>query len=128
MENSPIEYTEKSDIWSIGCIAYELASLQPPFVPSSNTDHLTLAAKIKEGTFGPIPKTYSEELVRSINWMLKTDPKQRANVEDLLNLPYVSFSEMFDFITVEHKAARELLEEEFESFEDQRGRGQKERR
>ena len=28
--------------------------------------------------------------MRVIKWMLKVDPKQRANVEDLLNLPHVS--------------------------------------
>lgn len=37
-----------------------------------------------------IPLGYSEELHRVVKWMLKVDPKQRANVEDLLNLPYVS--------------------------------------
>jgi hypothetical protein len=28
--------------------------------------------------------------MRAIRWMLKTEPKQRPNVEDLLNLPHVS--------------------------------------
>lgn len=37
-----------------------------------------------------IPKDYSEELMRVIKWMLKVDPKQRASVEDLLNIPHVS--------------------------------------
>jgi NIMA (never in mitosis gene a)-related kinase len=28
--------------------------------------------------------------MRVIKWMLKIDPRQRPNVEDLLNLPHVS--------------------------------------
>lgn len=28
--------------------------------------------------------------MRSIRWMLKTDPRERPNVEDLLNLPNIS--------------------------------------
>ena len=28
-------YTEKVDIWSMGCILYELCALQPPYVATS---------------------------------------------------------------------------------------------
>jgi NIMA (never in mitosis gene a)-related kinase len=81
------EYNEKSDIWALGCIVYEMASLTPPFTADNQ---LALALKIKQGTFARIPSRYSEELMRTIRWMLKPEPKDRPNVEDLLNLPHVS--------------------------------------
>jgi NIMA (never in mitosis gene a)-related kinase len=56
-------YNEKSDIWSLGIIIYELANLSPPFVASN---HLALALKIREGKYERIPENYSEELMRVI--------------------------------------------------------------
>ena len=51
---------------------------------------MNLALKIKKGEFKRISNRYSEELMRTIKWMLKVDPKHRPNVEDLLNLPHIS--------------------------------------
>ena len=40
------EYNKKTDIWSLGCVIYELVSLSPPFTANS---HLALAEKILAG-------------------------------------------------------------------------------
>jgi NIMA (never in mitosis gene a)-related kinase 10 len=37
-------YTEKADIWSMGCIIYELMSLKPPFQAGNP---LTVAKKVR---------------------------------------------------------------------------------
>ncbi|KRX09205.1 Protein kinase-like domain [Pseudocohnilembus persalinus] len=80
-------YNEKSDIWSMGCLLYELCALSPPF---SATNHLALAMKIKNGKFDRIPRKYSDELMRVIVWCLQKEADHRPSVDDLLNLPEVS--------------------------------------
>ena len=56
-------YNDKSDIWSLGCIIYEMAALHPPFKAAN---HLSLAMKIKAGKFDRIPERYSDELWRVV--------------------------------------------------------------
>ena len=81
------KYNEKSDIWSAGCILYEMAALHPPFQAKNP---LSLAIKIKEGNISRLPERYSEELQRVTARMLSVDQTKRPDVEDLLNLPQIS--------------------------------------
>jgi NIMA (never in mitosis gene a)-related kinase len=57
------KYNEKSDIWSLGCIIYEIAALRPPFTADNQ---LALARKIKEGKFNDLPEQYSSDLRKLI--------------------------------------------------------------
>ena len=61
------KYNEKSDIWALGCIIYEVAALRAPF---EATTHYQLAMKIKAGKLDRIPRVYSEELMSCITAML----------------------------------------------------------
>eukprot|EP00347_Sterkiella_histriomuscorum_P017394 403349549 len=81
------KYNEQSDIWSLGCIIYEMAALHPPFTAQN---HLSLAVKIKTGKFERIPNRYSDELQRVVSWMLQQNHHERPNVDDLMNLPHIS--------------------------------------
>ena len=81
-----VQYNEKTDIWSAGCVLYEIVALRPPF---EATNHLALAKKIIQGTIERIPDRSSEDLQEVVQWMLSTDPEQRPSVEDLLKNPKI---------------------------------------
>ncbi|CAM1506287.1 Fc.00g059280.m01.CDS01 [Cosmosporella sp. VM-42] len=91
------KYTLKSDIWSLGCIIYELCAREPPFNAKT---HFQLVQKIKEGKFPALPEIYSPELSGVIKDCLKVNPDRRPNTAELLNLPVVRLmrkeKEVFD--------------------------------
>lgn len=61
------EYNEMSDMWSLGCLIYELCALHPPF---QATTHKQLAAKIRDGRYERIPIQYSNDLHEMIGLLL----------------------------------------------------------
>jgi NIMA (never in mitosis gene a)-related kinase len=84
-------YTLKSDIWSLGCVIYELCSREPPFNAKS---HFQLVQKIKEGKVAALPRCYSAELMGVIRDCLKVNPDARPDTAALLNLPVVRLMRM----------------------------------
>lgn len=80
-------YTEKVDIWSLGCIIYELCSLQPPYVATSLD---SLKAKVKRGVRPFVPSHYSSEIRRIIDMMLIKEPEKRPSTVELMQLPFVA--------------------------------------
>ena len=81
-----MRYNEKSDIWSLGCFLYELATFNPPFTA---TNQLSLALKIKSGNVANIPSIYSQELSSVIMCLMRVNPENRPNAEEITNYPPV---------------------------------------
>ncbi|XP_062241178.1 serine/threonine-protein kinase Nek8 [Platichthys flesus] len=77
-------YNQKSDIWALGCVLYELASLKRAF-EAANLPALVL--KIMSGTFAPISDRYSPELRQLILHMLNLDPSKRPQLNEIMALP-----------------------------------------
>ena len=75
-------YDEKSDIWSLGCVMYELASLELAFPAETEAE---LAKKVLTKTPGPLPGHFSKDLTTLIFSMLTKDPKKRPSAQDILD-------------------------------------------
>ena len=73
-------YNEKSDIWSMGCLLYELCTLRPPFTASNQKE---LASRICTGRFQRIPAIYSEELNDIISYMLVVEVRVHEYGHDI---------------------------------------------
>ena len=65
-----MSYNEKSDVWSLGCLLYELCALRPPFTAANQRE---LASRICIGRFPRIPSQYSDALQDIIMCMLQVD-------------------------------------------------------
>ncbi|KAK8379621.1 hypothetical protein O3P69_019527 [Scylla paramamosain] len=78
------EYNDKSDMWSLGCLIYELCALQPPFMAAT---HAHLAAKIKEARYPPIPVHYTLELRELLDELLTPQYFMRPSALMLLHHP-----------------------------------------
>ncbi|CAD8185753.1 unnamed protein product [Paramecium pentaurelia] len=79
-------YDIKSDIWSLGCVLYEMCCLQTPF-RAKEMD--VLFQKVQKGFYDQIPSKYSKDLALIISLLLKTQSSQRPNCDELLKMPII---------------------------------------
>ncbi|KAF6750277.1 other/NEK protein kinase [Ephemerocybe angulata] len=75
-------YDSKSDIWSLGCLIYELCALKPPFHEAKT--HSELSILIRNGRIPPLPRGYSQSLFGVIKAMLNLNPAMRPSAAQLL--------------------------------------------
>ncbi|KAJ7066596.1 kinase-like protein [Mycena amicta] len=75
-------YDSKSDIWSLGCLIYELCALKPPFHEAQT--HNELSCLIRSGRIPPLPRGYSQQLTSVIKAMLNLNPAMRPSAAQLL--------------------------------------------
>ncbi|KNC47014.1 NEK/NEK6 protein kinase [Thecamonas trahens ATCC 50062] len=74
-------YNMAADIWSLGCILYEMAALRNPFF-REGIDLISLMSIITAADYAPLPEdTYSEALRSLVDSMLVTNPDDRPTAK-----------------------------------------------
>lgn len=77
-------YDFKSDVWSLGCLLYEFATLKSPFEAPNQTLY-DIFKKINNGDYPPLPDVFSQELRSLVSRMLHNDPKRRPTAAEAYN-------------------------------------------
>jgi hypothetical protein len=83
-QNKPYSY--KSDVWALGCVLYEMTTLNHAFDANSLNG---LATKIVKGKYPPIHAKYSRYLRELIQQMLMINPQQRPDMDQILRKPFI---------------------------------------
>lgn len=79
MENK--KYSNKSDVWSLGCVLYEMACLKVPFDGSSMKQ---LIQNILHSNPSPLPSVFSKDLRDLARDTLSKNPRDRPAVNAIL--------------------------------------------
>ncbi|KAG5486807.1 hypothetical protein LSCM4_06272 [Leishmania orientalis] len=76
-------YSYAADVWSMGCVFYEMATLRKPFLAPSFAH---LVQQITLGHITPLPPHVATEVRSIIESMLVLDPAQRLTAKEALSL------------------------------------------
>ncbi|NXE05258.1 NEK11 kinase, partial [Lophotis ruficrista] len=79
-------YDTKSDIWSLGCILYEMCCMNHAF---TGHNFLSVVLKIVEGDTPSLPDRYPSKLNAVLCSMLNKNPLLRPAAAEILKIPYI---------------------------------------
>ncbi|CAK89913.1 unnamed protein product (macronuclear) [Paramecium tetraurelia] len=78
VQHQPYDY--KVDIWALGCIVFQLATLEPPF---QGENLITLGYSIVNHSPKPLPSQYSSQLSQFISKLLEKIPALRPSIQQI---------------------------------------------
>lgn len=101
-------YDNKGDIWSLGCVLYEMITNQPPFRANSMKE---LNTRVCSGKYEQISSKYSPELKEVLKQCLQVQSSKRPSCEQILAMPGVQkhFTDSLDNIEARKDGKEKLL-------------------
>ena len=101
-------YNSKTDIWSLGCILYELCTLKHAF---EGGDMNALLMNIIRGNYQPISSQYSADLRNLVASMLTKSMEKRPSINQILRLPFIQqrLSSLLDKTLLEYEFNHTIL-------------------
>lgn len=101
-------YNSKTDIWSLGCILYELCTLKHAFDAKSMA---ALMNAIKSGNYAPVSTFYSKNIRDLIGKMLTKDPTKRPSINQIIRMSFIQdqLSHYLDETMVQYELNHTIL-------------------
>ena len=87
-----VAYSFKSDLWSLGCLVYEMAAKKVPF---DAEDAYKLMKKIQLGIYDPLPKFYSIEIDKLVTLLLNVDAEVRPTADGIMEMGFIKKIEKY---------------------------------
>jgi serine/threonine protein kinase len=101
-----LKYSNKTDIWSIGVICYEIANKRYPFGDYKNIDS-NISQRIMNGNYFPFNSNISEDIVNIIKSMIIVDEKERPDINTLIS----DLQKISKIKDKENKKEKEIIKE-----------------
>lgn len=99
-------YNDKADMWSLGCLIYEVVRLHPPFRAKSLPElHRNILATEPPS----MPPQISDELRFLVSSMLVKDPARRPSARDVMESTVMKIRLVQNELTAQRLAASEML-------------------
>ena len=84
------KYDAKADLWSVGCILFELVCGKPPFTGANPMQLLRNITRGDARVPGAVATTLSSECVDLMRGLLQKDPTRRMSFEQFFDHPFLA--------------------------------------
>ncbi|KAK2913247.1 hypothetical protein Q8A67_001646 [Cirrhinus molitorella] len=79
-------YDEKTEIWRLGCVIYELCKLKCAFMARNPVQ---VVSRILTCSYEALPNTFSEDLRQLVKDTLQKVPANRPSISNILSRPFI---------------------------------------